>query len=241
LEEAVNSNGNINVWLNQINNDFKTAISIDCVIFGYDEESLQVLLVKCDMPPFEKEFSLIGDLLRPNETLDNAAKRVLVTKTGLKDVYLEQIKCFSNIDRHPLARVVTIPYYSLVKIDECDLKDVYGIVKWEKIDNINSLAFDHYAILKQCLKIMRKRIRQKPIGFEMLPHKFSLSQLQSFYEIVLDISMDKRNFRRKLKSLNLLIDQQENEQDVAHRPAQLYSFSKKKYESKKLNGFNFEL
>ena len=135
------------------------------------------------MPPFEEEYSLIGDLLRPNETLDCAAKRVLLTKTGLKNVYLEQIKCFSSLDRHPLARVVTIPYYSLVKIDECQLKDVYGVVQWVKLDDIKTLAFDHFEILKQCLKIMRKRIRQKPIGFEMLPEKFSLSQLQSFFLI----------------------------------------------------------
>lgn len=237
------SRENINTWISQINKEYKAAVSVDCVIFGYDENHLRVLLLKSDMPPFEGKYSLVGDLVTPNETLDQSAQRVLFQRTGLKDVFLEQVKTFSDVDRHPLGRVITTAYYSLVKLDEALFKmtEDNPNLKWEKISKIKELAFDHNLILESCLTQLRYRLREKPIGFKLLPKKFSLKQLQHLYEKVLDIELDKRNFRRKLKALDLLMDLNENQSDVNHRPAKLYSFDFEKYENRKKKGFNFEL
>jgi len=232
---------NINTWISQLNTDYKAAISVDCVIFGYDDEDLKVLLLKSDMPPFEGMFSFLGDLLKPTENLDQSAIRVLEKHTGLDDLYMEQVSAFSAIDRHPLGRVITIAYYSLVKLDEelLQMTDEHPNLAWVRVNEIEELAFDHNLILEKCLDQLRYRLREKPIGFKLLPQKFSLKQLQNLYEKVLDIELDKRNFRRKLKSLDVLLDVNENQTDVNHRPAKLYTFDQEKYESKRKKGFNF--
>jgi len=237
------TNENINTWLSQINTEYKAAVSVDCVIFGYDENHLRVLLLKSDMPPFDGQYSLVGDLVRPSENLDEAAERVLLERTGLGSVFLEQVRTFSEVDRHPLGRVITTAYYSLVKLDDNLLKieKQNPNLKWAKISSVKELAFDHNLILENCILQLRYRLRDKPIGFKLLPKKFSLKQLQHLYEKVLDIELDKRNFRRKLKSLDILVDLNENQSDVNHRPAKLYSFDQEKYESKRKKGFNFEL
>lgn len=234
---------NINVWLTQINTDFKAAVSVDCVIFGYDDNALKVLVSDCDMPPFEHECSLLGDLVHPDETTEMAATRVLHGKTGFENVFLEQVQVFSNIQRHPLGRVITMAYYSLIKITDEHLSHIEGHkgLKWVEVNEINSMAFDHLEIMHTCLKKMRREIRESPIGFHLLPQKFSLLQLQRLYEVVLNIEMDKRNFRRKLKNLGILNDIGEIEESVSHRPARLYTFDQKAYEKKKKNGFIFEL
>ncbi|MDF1698910.1 MAG: NUDIX hydrolase [Saprospiraceae bacterium] len=236
-------NENINTWISQINKEYKAAVSVDCVIFGYDENDLHVLLLKSDMPPFEGKYSLVGDLVTPNETLDESAERVLFQRTGLKDVFLEQVKTFSDVDRHPLGRVITTAYYSLVKLNPelFKIQEGNSKLKWKKVAKVGELAFDHNSILENCLTQLRYRLRDKPIGFKLLPKKFSLKQLQNLYEKVLDIELDKRNFRRKLKALDLLVDLNENQSDVNHRPAKLYSFDQEKYERKRKKGFNFEL
>lgn len=234
---------NINTWISQINTEYKAAISVDCVIFGYDKENLKVLLLKSDMPPFVGLYSLLGDLLRPTENCDESAIRVLEKHTGLTDLFMEQVKAFSEVGRHPLGRVITIAYYSLVKLDDhlMQIAENHPQLKWEKVDAINTLAFDHTIILKECLTQLRYGLREKPIGFKLLPAKFSLKQLQNLYEKVLDIELDKRNFRRKLKSIDLLVDVNESQSDVSHRPAKLYMFDQKKYEAKRKKGFKLEL
>ncbi|MFZ1748818.1 MAG: NUDIX domain-containing protein [Saprospiraceae bacterium] len=234
---------NINTWLTQINNEFKAAVSVDCVIFGYDDDALKILVSKCDMPPFEDKLSLLGDIVQPHETTDEAAKRVLLTKTGFTDVFLEQVQVFSDLHRHPLSRVITIAYYSLIKIDDNHLahleKDAY--LQWVNVNQIESLAFDHLNIMHTCLIRMRKQLREQPIGFNLLPEKFTLLQLQCLYEVILNITLDKRNFRRKLKALGILQDKGEIQESVSHRPARLYSFDKGLYDKKKKSGFNFDL
>lgn len=239
----MNVSENINIWLGQINNDFKSAVSIDCVIFGYDDESLKVLVTKCDMPPFENEFSLLGDLVHPEETTDEAAKRVLIAKTGFTDVFLEQVQVFSDKDRHPLGRVITVAYYSLIQIDEDHLLHLekHANLEWVNVMDLSAMAFDHHNIMMTCQYRMQKNLREQPIGFHLLPTKFSLLQLQRLYEVILNIELDKRNFRRKLSSLNILQDVGETEALVSHRPAKLYSFDKKLYEKKKKLGFIFDL
>ncbi|HRO07930.1 MAG TPA: NUDIX hydrolase [Saprospiraceae bacterium] len=237
------SNHNINRWITEIHNDFKTAVSVDCVIFGYDENTLKVLVSACDMPPFEQKNSLLGDLVHPDETLEEAAFRVLESKTGFSDVFLEQVQVFGAIDRHPLGRVITIAYYALIKIDDAHLAHVVKDTKlqWMAVSELKSMAFDHYEIMHMCLRKMRRQIRVQPIGFNLLPEKFTLLQLQNLYEVVLGIPLDKRNFRRKLTHLGILTQLDEMESSVSHRPARLYSFDKDAYDEKIVHGFNFDL
>lgn len=237
------TNENIEQSSSLLNIQFNAAISVDCVIFGYDKHDLKVLLVKSDMPTYKNKYSLLGDLLKHDENTDQSAIRVLAKHTGLSGLYMEQVCTFSNVDRHPLGRVVTVAYYSLVKLNE-DLEklvDHNPDLKWEKVSDIEELAFDHLLVFKKCLKQLRYGLREKPIGFNLLPEKFTLKQLQNLYEKVLDLEIDKRNFRRKLKSIDLLVDLNENESGVSHRPAKLYSFNKSQYSTKKKKGFDFEL
>jgi 8-oxo-dGTP diphosphatase len=231
---------NINTSLAHLHNDIKTAVSVDCVIFGYDDSALKILVSSCDMPPFEKEYSLLGDIVMPNETVDEAAKRVLISKTGFLDVFLEQVQVFSAVDRHPLGRVITVAYYSLIKIDDDHLAHIgkNSNLRWIEVKNIRSLAFDHYNIMHTCLRKLQKQLRELPIGFNLLPKKFSLLQLQRLYEVILDVELDKRNFRRKLKSLGILKDLGELEVSVSHRPAKLYSFDRSSYERNMGAGFD---
>ena len=206
-------------------------ISVDCVIFGYDQSHLKVLLVESDMPQFKGKLSLVGDLLSEGETLRVAAKRILYNTTHLKDVYLEQVEAFSALGRHPYGRVITLAYYSLLMISENEIEDAKNKkLRWVPIEDIDKMAFDHKEILDTCYNTLKKKLRECPIGFNLLPNKFSLNQLQTLYETVLGITLDKRNFRRKLNSLDLLIDLNESQDDVKHRPAKLYRFDQEKYE-----------
>ena len=240
-----NSDKNINLSTVEAfeQSDFRAAISVDCVIFGYDKYDLKVLLLKSDMSLFKGKFSLLGDLIKHDENTDQSAIRILKKHTGLSGLFMEQVCTFSDVDRHPLGRVVTVAYYSLVQLNEnlMNLSNHNNSLKWKNVSDIKELAFDHKLIFDKCLRQLRYGLREKPIGFNLLPEKFTLKQLQNLYEKVLDLEIDKRNFRRKLKSIDLLVDVNENQSDVNHRPAKLYSFDKGKYESKKRKGFNFEL
>ena len=235
-------NENINTWLSQIHTEYKTAISVDCVIFGYNEDGLKVLTMKSDMPPFEGQYSLVGDLVHASETLDDAATRILFKRTGLDDVHMEQVQAFSSLDRHPLARVITVAYYSLVQLThQLETAAQQHDMEWTDLASLTELAFDHKLIMDTCLQKLRVHLRERPIGFSLLPKKFSLKQLQNLYEVVLGIELDKRNFRRKLRNLDLLVDLKERQSEVNHRPAKLYKFDNSKYEGKKKHGFNFDL
>lgn len=242
---AISNTENINTWISHLHEETKFSISVDCVIFGYDEAELKVLLMDCNMPPYEGLQSLIGDLLRQQETTDEAARRILENRTFLKDLFLEQVNVYSKPNRHPLGRVVTLSYYSLIKIADYDNQIVDAENKrlaWKSLKNIATLAFDHLEIVQDAYAQLQQTVRELPIGFSMLPKKFSLIQLQNFYETVLGIELDRRNFRRKLMALDLLIDLKEFQDNVAHRPAKLYSFDFEKYRQKKNIGtLNFEI
>jgi 8-oxo-dGTP diphosphatase len=221
---------------------FKLAFTVDCVIFGYDNEDLKVLTIQCNMEPFKGLPSLLGDFIGLDEDADSAALRVLRYCTGNSDIYMEEVKTFSKPNRHPFGRVITVAYYSLVQISSTQLTDATGRhLEWISIEDIDSMAFDHKEILDTCLNQLRKSLKEKPIGFELLPKKFSLNQLQTLYEVVLNIELDKRNFRKKLKSLNILIDLEEQQKEVSHRPAKLYRFDEQSFERKKSAGLKFEI
>ncbi len=220
----------------------RVAFTVDCVIFGYGEEKLKILLVECNLPPYIGKWSLLGDFMRDDENLDSAAHRVLIHYTRLESIHLEQVATYGAKGRHPLGRVITAAYYSLMKVQNFEDTISDGLhVQWFDIDELPGLAFDHAKILNSCHTRLQKRLRERPIGFKLLPEKFTLSQLRKLYEVVLGIELDKRNFRRKLRSLNLLIDTGTIQSDVAHRPAKLFSFNHDLYEQQMSEGLHFEL
>ncbi len=217
------------------------ALSVDCVIFGFDENKLKVLLIRSDFKKYESKWSLLGDLVKPDEDLEASAYRVLKDRTGLDDVYLEQVHTFGETNRHPAGRVVTVAYCSLINIQQHKLETKKNELHWHDVAGVNDLAFDHTKIFETSLSQLRKRVQEHPLGFSLLPGKFSLRELQNLYEAILNIKLDRRNFRKKFFSMDFLIDLGEIEQNVPHRPGKLYRFDYEKYlnRQKKLGGIDF--
>jgi 8-oxo-dGTP diphosphatase len=225
------------------NNYFKSAFSVDNIIFGFDGDDLKVLLIKRAIEPFKDCWALPGALVHPDEDLDKAPQRSLTELTGLTDVFLEQVHTFGNVARHPQGRVITIAYYSLVNIDKVVPKPASFATElaWISINELPKLAFDHSVILEMCLRKLQQNVTTRPIGFELLAKEFTLTDLQSLYESVLNKQLDKRNFRKKFLSMNILVDTKKYQENVAHRPAKLYRFDKEKYLVYKSEGFIFEI
>ncbi len=221
----------------------RAALTVDCVVFGLDDRDLKVMLIQRNLPPFEGMWALPGGFVRLDETTDEAALRELQEETGLSKVYLEQLYSFSEIDRDPRERVVTIAYYALVRMSDYQVQAASDArsAAWFALDDISRLAFDHNKILKMAHERLQSKVRYHPIGFELLPKKFTLTQLQQMYEIILDRSLDKRNFRKKILSMAILRELDEVETDVAHRAARLYRFDKKQYQLLDKQGFHFEV
>jgi 8-oxo-dGTP diphosphatase len=201
---------------------FNIAVSVDCVIFGYECKQLKVLLIKSDLEEFKGMWSLLGDLVRPDEDVEEAPYRVLQDRTGFLDVYLEQVHAFGSIHRHPSGRVVTIAYYSLVDIRHHKIQLTENELHWHNIQDVHHMAFDHKLILDTCLDSLREKIDEHPIVFNLLPEKFSLRELQDLYEAILGTPLDRRNFRKRIALKDWLVDLNEVEDDVPHRPGKLY-------------------
>ncbi len=235
-------------------------VSVDCVIFGFDLEKLTVLLIDRGDAGAEygTRMSLPGDLIYDNENLDEAASRVLNELTGLHDIYLEQVGGFGDPNRlnkeadqawlkaireKPNERVVTIAYYSLVPSSDFQphASSFAKNADWFPVHQITDLAFDHFDILQTAREKLRQKIKIQPIGFNLLPEKFTLSQLHKLYESILDKPLDKRNFRRKIQKLNILTNLREKQQGVPHKPSALYMFNEEKYLELMQKGFdNFD-
>lgn len=211
----------------------KVPVTVDCVIFGFEENKLKVLLIKSDLELFNGRLSLLGDIVQSNEELDDAAYRVLKERTGMNDVFLEQVRTFGSPKRHPGGRVITVAYCSLLNINHHELKILDNELHWHPVASLKEMAFDHKEIVDACYAWLQKRIQEHPLGFNLLPDKFSLRELQNLYEAILGVSLDRRNFRKKFASMDLLIDIDEMEQDVPHRPGKLYKFNFEKYEKNK--------
>ena len=201
---------------------FNIAVSVDCVIFGYEDKKLKVLLIKSDLKEFEGMWSLLGDLVRPDEDLEEAPYRVLQQRTGLYDVYLEQVHTFGNLGRHPSGRVITTAYYSLVNIKSHKLQLTANELHWHPVDRIEKMAFDHKLILTTSLHQLQEKVMEQPVIFNLLPDKFSLRELQDLYEAILGVELDRRNFRKRIMLKNWLVDLNQMEEDVPHRPGKLY-------------------
>lgn len=218
-------------------------LSVDCVVFGFQNPDLEVLLIRLDVEPERGRWALPGGNICMNEGLDQAAVRVLEELTGVRNIYMEQVSAFGSVNRFPLHRVVTFTYYALVNPEDYYLRA--GIkasaVKWFRIGDVPELPFDHDQILSNALNRLKERVRYHPVGFELLPKKFTLTHIQNLYQSILGHELDKRNFRRKILKMNLISKLDEHQKGVAHRLPQLFSFDKRTYVKLRKNGFNFEL
>jgi len=221
----------------------RPGLAVDCVVFGFDEADLKLLLVERAMSPCQGHWALPGGFVRIGESVDEAARRELREETGLAGVFLEQLFTFGAVDRHPGDRVVTVAYYALVKLADQRTRPATEAraATWFPASKVPPLAFDHGQILQVALDRLRGKVRYVPIGFELLPPKFTLSELQHLYEAILGRPLDKRNFRKKVLAMDLLDDLEELQRGVRHRAARLYGFNPRKYRRLVKQGFNFEL
>lgn len=229
-------------------------VSVDCVIFGFDFDKLNVMLI--DRSEQDRiQWALPGNLIYDDEHLDEAANRVLAELTGLENIYLEQIGAFGDPNRiskesdrswlqsiraQPDARVITVAYFSLVKMDDYQPQpsSFAKSAEWIPLNEIRELAFDHYEILQSAKARLKQMIKIRPIGFNLLPEKFTLSQLHKLYEAILEKPLDKRNFRRKVQKLNIVSSLEEKQSGVPHKPSQLFMFDKEQYLQLMQNGFD---
>ena len=225
--------------LPKINSGF----SIDCVIFGFYRGELEVLLIERNEEPFKNWMALPGYLVGDHESIDDAAARILYELTGLKDIFMEQFHAFGEVDRHPKGRIITVAYYAMIRLNGLkELKPLNDYAKkafWHPVDKLPKLAFDHQQIFAKALQKIKRKITSRPVAFELLPEKFTLTQLQTLYEVVLDKKLDKRNFRKKMLNYGVLKDLAEKQKGVSFRAAKLYKFDRRKYAKLFQNELNF--
>lgn len=223
-------------------NEDRQLLAVDCVIFGFDNQELKLLLIKRNMEPGKGMWSLMGGFPKHDEGLDQAAERVLKQLTGLQNVYLEQLYAYGNVDRDPGERVVSVAYCSLIKIEDYD-KDLVkeNNACWQSVSDIPELVFDHRGMVDKALKRLRRRARIQPIGFELLPEKFTMPQLQGLYEAIYQKELDKRNFCKKILSMGLLDKMDEKDKSTSKKGAFLYRFNPEKYQELLSEGFYFSV
>jgi 8-oxo-dGTP diphosphatase len=216
------------------------AVTTDCVIFGFDGERLQVLLIERGIDPFKGKWAFPGGFIKMDESAEEGALRELREETGLDNAYIEQFHAFSEPNRDPRERVITIAYLALVRLQEVKAGDDAAAARWFPIDEIPSLAFDHDHILRIALQRLREQLHFQPIGFELLPEKFTMKELQTLYESILGVSFDRRNFSKKMMHLELLIELDETVWPTRKREAKLFKFNSVKYAELKQRGFRIE-
>lgn len=221
---------------------FKSAFSVDCVIFGYHDRELKILLIQRGTDPFENYWALPGDLVYPNEDLDSAATRILKDLTSLIRIPIRQVQTFGKVDRHPLGRVITVAYLALVEPSELKphASSWAKQTSWHSVKNVPQLAFDHQEILDASLIELKSRILRENIWSNVLPRKFTLTAFQEMFETVLDKEFDKGNFRKKLVNVKFLKKLDESQINVSHRPSLLYTIDENKFQDMLANGFSFD-
>jgi hypothetical protein len=222
----------------------KYFVAVDCIIFGYDiyDKEIKLLLVKRSFNPAKGKWSLAGGFIEPGECLDAAACRVLFSLTGLKNVFMKQLFCYGDVNRDPGDRVISTAYWALIKIKDIDFKVTrQNGAHWQSITHLPQLIFDHPSMVGKALSELQMQIKIKPVGFELLPEKFTLVQLLGLYEAIYKRQIDKRNFRKKILSMNILEKLDEKEKETSKRGAYYYRFNKERYKKLIKNGFYFNL
>ena len=220
----------------------KHYVALDCIIFGFDEGELKLLLLKRKFEPAKGDWSLMGGFLKSNESLDEGARRILFQLTGLTNIYMEQLQSYGDVNRDPGERTISIAFYALIKVDDNDRKlaEAHG-AHWVSINKVPQLIFDHNKMVEKALKTLRNKIVIKPIGFELLPEKFTLPQLQSLYEAINQEQLDKRNFRKRILETGLLDKMDEKERGSSKKGAFYYMFNNEKYRMFAELGFHFQM
>jgi len=223
-------------------NEDRQLIAVDCIIFGFDAGMLKLLLLKRNFEPGKGKWSLAGGFLKKEENLDESAARVLYDLTGLRNIYLEQLTAYGLADRDPGERVVSIAYFALLNIVDYDMDLIRDYEAcWCPLSQMPELIFDHRDMVDKALKRLKRKAKIQPIGFELLPEKFTLPQLQLLYEAIYQKELDKRNFRKKILSMELLDKLQEKDKSNSKKGAFLYRFNQKKYHELAADGFYFNL
>ncbi len=208
----------------------KFYVSVDCIIFGFDEGELKLLLLKRNFEPAMGKWSLMGGFVQEEESVDAAAKRVLTELTGLKDVYMEQVGTFGDVNRDPGERVISVAYYALINVNEYDRELVQQHnAFWTNVNELPPLIFDHPAMIDKARELMRHKASDKPIGFNLLPKLFTLKQLQDLYEAIYGETMDKRNFRKRVIDMDFIEKTNQIDKSGSRRGAYLYKFNDKAY------------
>lgn len=228
--------------LNSYKTKDKVLLAVDCIIFGFDNEDLKILLIKRDFEPEKGKWSLIGGFLKRSETLDDAATRILFKLTGVRDIYMEQFYAYSEVDRDPKERTISVSYFALINIKDHDedLIENYN-AKWFSVKKAPKLIFDHDLMLEKAKRRLKRRTITVPIGFELLPEKFTMPQLKKLYEVILDKNLDKRNFINKIIKLDILIKLDEKDKTTSTKGAFLYKFDQEKYDAKLNDDFYLKL
>ena len=221
-------------------NTDKILLAVDCIIFGFDGKDLKALLVKRAIDPEKGKWSLMGGFVKENESVDAAATRVLSLQTGLSEIYMEQLYCFGDVERDTAGRVVSIVYFALIKIDDYSkdlMKEHHA--KWFSLDKLPSAVFDHRKMIDLSIQRMQEKVVSHPIGFELLPAKFTLQQLQALYEAVYNTTFDNRNFTKKILSLGLLVKLDEKDKGSSKKGSFLYEFNHDQYRQLNKEGLRF--
>lgn len=231
-----------NSLLGLYDNNDRFYIAVDCIILGFQEGELKLLLIKRNFNPCKGEWSLMGGFLNKNESIDHAAERVLQELTGLENVFMEQIGIFGDIDRDPDERVLSAAYYALINIDDYDKELVHHHnAVWARLNMLPPLIFDHKIMVKEALKQLKRRATVEPVGFNLLPKYFTLPQFQTLYEAIFGESLDKRNFRKKVLAMEVLEKTEEKDKSKSKRGAFYYRFDADKYNALIQNGSSFAL
>ncbi|MDF3078722.1 MAG: hypothetical protein K0S09_2611 [Sphingobacteriaceae bacterium] len=215
-------------------------VAVDCIVFGFDGSELKALLIKRDFEPQIGKWSLMGGFIHQDESADDAAVRILNRLTGLDNIYMEQLHCFADVNRDPGGRVLSIAYFALININDYSQQLMFTHnAQWYSLKDVPELIFDHNTMMKAALEHIRSKAANHPVGFALLPAKFTLPQLQNLYEAIYDSKMDKRNFSRKLLSLNILIKLNEKDKASSKKGAFYYIFDEENYKRLEHEGIKF--
>ncbi|MHA6280302.1 NUDIX hydrolase [Salinimicrobium sp. CAU 1759] len=222
--------------------DHKMYVAVDCIIFGFDAGNLKLLLFKRRVAPLEGEWSLIGSFVKMDEDVSTAAQRVLEEITGLRNVFMEELRTYGAADRDPGYRCISIGQYALIRLNDYDkeLVEQHGAV-WHDVKDLPPLVLDHSQMVSDALEKLKHKARYQPLGFELLPEKFTIPQLQSVYEAIYQKELDSRNFRKKVFSYNVLVKLEEKDKSTSKRGAFLYKFDYDRYKRLTERGYNFEI